>query len=70
MTIGSTNIIRVWNKMSKSAMGKCEVKCNSQLNSNRFSVNVSVLAVVFQQLIITVQKFQWSDWSNGAQLNR
>ena len=50
-------------------MGKCEVKCNSQLNSNRFSVNVSVLAVVFHQLIITVQKFQWSDWSNGAQLN-
>ena len=44
--------------MSESTMGKCEVKCNSQLNSNRFSVNVPILAVVFQQLIMTVQKFQ------------
>ena len=35
----------------ESAMDKLEVKCNAKLRSNHFSVNVSVLAVVFCQQI-------------------
>ena len=36
-----------WGRIFENAIGKWEVKCNVKLRPNYFSVNVSVLAVVF-----------------------
>ena len=38
-----------WGRILKSAMDKQELKCNPKLPLNYFSVNVSVLAVVFRR---------------------
>ena len=39
-------------------MDKKEVKCNAKLRRNEFSVNVSVLAVVFRQQFSKNRQFQ------------
>ena len=39
-------------------MDKKEVKCNEKLRRNKFSVNVSVLAVVFRQQFSKNRQFQ------------
>ena len=44
-------IVFEWDRIFESAMGKWEVKCNVKLRPNYFSVNVSVLAVVFRPQI-------------------
>ena len=38
-----------WGRILDSAMDKWEVKFNAKLRRNEFSVNVSVLAVVFRR---------------------
>ena len=40
-------ILFEWGRILKGAMGTNEVKSNAKLRSNYFSVNVSVLAIVF-----------------------
>ena len=44
-------IVFEWGRILKSEMEKNEVKCNTKLRSNYFSVNVSVLAIAFRQQI-------------------
>ena len=44
-------IVFEWSRIWESAMGKWEVKCNVKLRPNYFSVNVSILAVVFRRQI-------------------
>ena len=51
-------IVFEWGRILKSAMDKNEVKCNTKLRSNYFSVNVSVLAIVFRRQISKNQQFQ------------
>ena len=41
-------------------MDKQELKCNAQLRLNYFSVNVSVLAVVFRRHISNTNIFAWN----------
>ena len=40
-----------WGRILKSTVDKNEVKYNVKLRSNYFSVNVSVLAIVFRRQI-------------------
>ena len=51
-------IVFEWGRILKSAMDKNEVKCNTKLRSNYFSVNVSVLAIVFRQQISKNRQFE------------
>ena len=44
-------IVFEWGRILESAMDKYEVKCNARLRPNYFSVNISVLVVVFRRQI-------------------
>ena len=44
-------VVSKWDRIFESAVCKWEVKCNVKLRPNYFSVNFSVLAVVFRQQI-------------------
>ena len=50
-------IVFEWSRISESEMDKQEVICNAELRHNYFSVNVSILAVVFCQKIKKNQQF-------------
>ena len=50
-------IVFEWGRISESAVDKEEVKRNEKLRFNYFSVNVSILPVVFRQQIKKAQQF-------------
>ena len=55
-------IVFEWGRILKSAMDKNEVKCNAKLRSNYFSLNVSILAIIFCQKISKNRQFQAKLW--------